>query len=90
MLKWSLILNILFLTLATSSCITSPDAPKLPREPKQYIHADEPDRWCRLEGKQVECATPLNEFGLFHVEDVAMIQSYIVDLNKQCEKWSKK
>lgn len=88
MLKWSLILNILFLTTLISSCVTSPGAPKLPHTPEQYIYADEPDKWCRQDDEgALECAEDLRNFILFSVTDVGMIQKYIIDLNEKCEKW---
>lgn len=88
MLKWSLTLNALFLSLVISSCITSPDAPKLPREPRQFIYADEPDKWCRLNGDAVECVDDLRKIACYPIDDVKMIQIYIVELNEKCEKWS--
>lgn len=90
MQRWSNILNILLISLLLSSCITSPDAPKLPREPKQYSYLDTPDQWGRLkENGKIGLASPLRNYTLYHVDDVAMIQTYIVELNDRCEKWRK-
>lgn len=85
--KWSLILNILFLTLAISSCVTPPDAPKLPHTPKQFIYADSPDKWCRIHEEKVVCVADLRSYGLYSLEDVAMMQIYITELNEKCEQW---
>lgn len=88
MQRWSNILNILLISLLLGSCITSPDAPKLPRQPKQYTYLDASDEWGRLaEDKTIEFAKPLREYGLYHVDDIAMIQVYIVELHEKCEKW---
>ena len=88
MLKWSLILNILFLALTISSCVTPKDAPKLPRKPKQFIYMEQPDKWCRSEGGIIECTSDLKKYGLYSFDDISMIQLYIVELNEKCEKWS--
>lgn len=95
MQKWKDITKILLATLILSSCKTHPDAPKLKRNPKQYIYADEPDLWCRYKDKKkktIECVDErkLRKYGLFPIDDVKMIQKYIVDLNNDCEKWRKR
>lgn len=89
MQKWRNILDISLISLLLSSCITSPDAPKLPRQPEQFTYLDEPDKWCRLEedGETLSCAATMREYALYHVDDVAMVQTYIVELNERCEEW---
>lgn len=87
--KWSLILNILFLALIASSCVTSPDAPTLPHIPKQYIYADTPDEWCRRnKDGEIECVEDIRIYGLYSINDIAMVQLYITELNEKCEVWS--
>ena len=89
MQKWRNILDILLISLLLSSCITSPDAPKLPRQPKQYAYMDEPDKWGRLdENEKLELAGPeMRNYLLYPIEDIEMILLYMVEVNERCEKW---
>ena len=88
MQKWKHILDILLISLLLSSCASPQQAPKLPRHMKQFTYLSETNQWCRLNPDlSLECAKPLKEYALYHVDDVAMIQTYILEINERCEKW---
>ena len=87
--NWRNTLDILLIALLVSSCVVSPDAPKMPRKPKLYTYIA-PDRWGRVdENDQIVEAGPLIHYNLIHIDDTNMVFDYITDLHHSCEKWSK-
>lgn len=87
--RWRNTLDILLLALLLSSCVVSPDAPKMPYQPRFYSYIA-PDRWGRIdENDEIVEAEPLIEYNLIHADDTKMVFDYITDLHLKCEKWSK-